>query len=192
VFSHDSSEKSDFLSTDDIRKEIQFLSTYTDNCKLQGLKEHRYKLASEVRARYPHLTSDVFNFEVDSQAGTAVFMFQFDNLILDTTYLEDCISRQYIQVAKDFFKVDRAYLFFVTPFGATSFAEAYIKERLPVEYDGYVGVLTVKQLANFLYCQALSSRKLGSVKGDLKQDFDLLLNYKFPEPPPLVVQTSLF
>ena len=169
--------------TDEIRKDIQFLSTYTDTFKLQGIKELRYQLASEPKGKYPSLISDLLNFDVADGSGSTVIMFQFDDLVIDVPYVEDCVGRGYIQLAKEFLKVDQAYLFFVAPFGATSYAEDHIKNRLPIEYKGYVGVLTVEELARFLHAQAVSSRKLGIAKGEIATEFKTLLSYPFPELP---------
>jgi hypothetical protein len=127
-----------------------------------------------------------------NESGSAVIMFQFDNLIIDSDYVEECVGRNYIQLAKEYLGVDRAYLIFVAPFGATSYAEDYIKRRLLSENRGYVGVLTVKDLAQFLYNQAISSRKLGTVKGEINKEFAQLLNYQFPTPPVMVEQQNLF
>lgn len=180
-----------FSDVDDIRKEIQFLSGYTDNFKLQGVKELRYELASKVRGKYPDLISEVFTFDIDGEAGSAVFMFEFHNLIIDAPVVESCVGRNYIRVAKEFLQVDRAYLIFVSPFGATSYAHDYIKKHLVSEYQDCVGVLTLQQLAQFLYNQAVSSRQLGTIKGEITTEFGKFLNYKFPEPPPLYEQLTL-
>lgn len=178
--------------TDEIRKDIQFLSTYTDGFKLQGIKELRYELASDPRGKYPSLISDVLNFDISDESGSAVIMFQFDDLIIDQPYVERIVGLGYIRTAKDFLKVDQAYLFFVAPFGADAYAEDHIKTRLPIEYQGYVGVLTVKELADFLYRQAESTRNLGFAKGELNTEFKQLRNYTFPEPPAIFDQPSLF
>ena len=178
--------------TDEIRKDIQFLSTYTDGFKLQGIKELRYELASDPRGKYPSLISDVLNFDISDESGSAVIMFQFDDLIIDQPYVERIVGLGYIHTAKEFLKVDQAYLFFVAPFGADAYAEDHIKTRLPIEYQGYVGVLTVKELANFLYRQAESTRNLGFAKGELNTEFKQLRNYTFPEPPAIFDQPSLF
>jgi hypothetical protein len=188
----DSQGKDCGKKTDEIRKDVQFLSTYTDNFRLQGIKELRYELASEIRAKYPHLISEVLNFEVDDRLGSTVVMFQFDDLIIEESYIEKCVGRGYIELAKEYLNVDQAYLFFVAPFGATSYAEDYIKTRLPIEYRGHVGVLTVKELAEFLYNQAMSTRRLGTMKGELTTEFKQLLNYTFPETPEIYYQPSLF
>nr|AAA25515.1 ORF [Nostoc sp.] len=179
-------------SKDDIRKDIQFLSTYTDNLKLEGVKELRFELSSELRAKYPDLTSDLFHFETDDGSKKAVIMFQFDKLIIDVEYVEQCVGRGYLQIAKESLNVDKSYLVFVAPFGATSYAEDYIRKRLSSENKGCVGVLTVQELANFLYTQAISSRKLGTAKGEINSGFKHLLTYSFPEPPVVAEQLSIF
>ncbi len=159
------------MGKDDIRKNIQFLSGYTDFFKLQGKKELTFELSSSIRARYPDLITDIFSYQDGDNIIKSIIMFQFDNLIIDADYVENCIGRGYIQVAKESLQIDSAYLIFVAPFGATSYAEDYIRRRLVSDYKGYVGVLTVKDLADFLYAQASSNRKLGTVKGAISSDF---------------------
>jgi hypothetical protein len=180
------------LSKNDVRKSIQFLSTYTDYLKLQGVKELPYQLAFTTRAKYPELTSDIFSFQTDSGIKKSVFMFQFDELIIDVDYVESCIGRGYLQIAKESWSVDNAYLFFVAPFGATSYAVDHIRNRLVSDYQGCVGVLTVKDLATYLYAQAFGSRKLGTVKGEINSAFKELLIYPFPELPLIGDQLNLF
>jgi len=180
---------------DEVRKDIQFLASYTDNFKLQGIKELPYELASDIRVRLPSLTSDILSFDVANGSGSAVIMFQFDSVIVDAPYVEDCVARGYIQLAKEVWKVDQAYLFLVAPFGATSYAESYIKTRLPIEHQGCVAVLTVKELAEFLYFQAMATRrdkKHPAAKGELTAEFNILLNYPFPIIPKIFDQPSLF
>lgn len=179
------------FSKDDIRKKIQFLSTYTDELKLQGVRELRYEIANEFRGKYPDLVSDVFSFETDFGIKRSVIMFQFDKLIIDVDYVEECIGRGYLQIAKEALKVDNAYLIFVAPFGATSYAEDYIRKRLLSEYQGCLGVLTVKDLATLLYNYAVASRNLGTVKGEITSEFKPLLTYPFPDPPLIGDQLEL-
>lgn len=181
-----------FTSSDEIRKRIQFLSTYTDLFKLEAIKELRYELANEPRGVYPPLTSQVFPFDINDESGTVVIMFQFHNLIVDLPDVKRWVGVGYIETAKEFLKVDRAYMFFVAPFGVTSYAEDYIRNRLNSDYKGYIGVLTVQDLVNFLYNQAISSRKYGKAKGEISSEFKSLLNYPFPEIPDIAEQLSLF
>jgi hypothetical protein len=114
------------MSKDDIRKNIQFLSTYTDLFKLQGKKELPYELSSNIRAKYPDLITDIFSFQSGDDVIKSAIMFQFDDLIIDASYVESCVGRGYIQIAKEYLKLDAAYLVFVAPFGATSYAEDFI------------------------------------------------------------------
>ncbi len=179
------------MTKDDIRKNIQFLSGYTDFFKLQGKKELTYELSSSIRAKYPDLITDIFSFQNGNNIIKSTVMFQFDNLIIDVDYVESCIGRGYIQIAKESLKIDNAYLIFVAPFGATSYAEDYIRKRLVSDYKGYVGVLTVKDLADFLHIQALSNRKLGTLKGGISTDFKKLSTYSFPEPPEIYEQLQI-
>ena len=179
-------------SADDLRKSIQFCSTYTDYLKLQGIKEIKREVAGQPRGQYPGLISDVLNFDVDSQRRSFVFMFQFQDLVVDMGYVQDCVGRGYIQTAQEYLDVDFAYLILIAPFGATSYAEDYIRRYLPAEYAGRVGVLTVKDLADILYDQAWNSRSLGTAKGEVTKEFSNLRNYSFPEPPAMYEQLSLF
>ncbi len=180
------------MSSDDIRKAIQFCSTYTDYFKLQGIKELSREVAGQPRGQYPSLISDVFPFEADGETGTVVLMFQFQDLVIDMDYVQECVGRGYIQTAKDSLGVDRACLIFVSPFGATSYAQDYINRYLVNGYKGYVGVLTVKELADILYDQAWNTRTLGIAKGEVTKEFSKLRAYEFPEPPPMYEQLSIF
>ena len=180
------------MSSDDIRKAIQFCSTYTDYFKLQGIKELNREVAGRVRGQYPSLISDVFSFEANGETGTVVLMFQFQDLVIDMDYVQECVGRGYIQTAKDSLGVDRACLIFVSPFGATSYAQDYINRYLVNEYKGYVGVLMVKELADILYDQAWSTRSLGTAKGEVTKEFSNLRTYEFPEPPAIYEQLRLF
>ena len=180
------------MLSDEIRKAIQFCSTYTDYFKLQGIKELNREIAGQARGQYPSLISDVFPFEANGEAGTVVLMFQFQDLVIDINYVQECVGRGYIQTAKDSLGVDRACLIFVSPFGATSYAVDYINRYLVDEYKGYVGVLTVKELADILYDQAWNARNLGTAKGEVTKEFSKLRTYEFPEPLPMYEQLSVF
>ncbi len=174
----------DGYSKDKIRKTIQFLSGYTDNFKLQGVKGLKYKIANEIKDKYPDLTSDIFSYQnIDGSEGKAVILFQFDSLIIRQSFVESCIGRSYLQIASESLGLDKAYLVFVAPFGVDSYAEDYIRTRLPIEHKGNVGVLTVKELAEFLYTQAESTRKLNTIRGELKKEFKDMISYDFPETP---------
>jgi hypothetical protein len=107
-------------------------------------------------------------------------------------YVQECVGRGYIQTAKESLGVDRACLIFVSPFGATSYAADYINRYLVNDYKGYVGVLTLKELADILYDQAWNARNLGTAKGEVTKEFSKLRTYDFPDPPPMYDQLSVF
>ena len=178
-------------SLDDLRKTFQFCSGYTDYLKLQGSKEIKIEVAGLDRAKYPHLITDILNIEINNENKKFVFMFQFQDLVIDMNYVQECIGRSYIQIAKRDLSLDFAYLIFVAPFGATSYAEDYIRRYLPSDCFGCVGVLTVKELADILYNQALNSRNLGTIKGQITKEFASLRNYLFPQPPAIYDQLNL-
>jgi hypothetical protein len=180
------------MPSDELRKAIQFCSTYTDYFKLQGIKELNREIAGQARGQYPSLISDVFPFEADGETGTVVLMFQFQDVVIDMDYVQECVGRGYIQTAKDSLGVDRACLIFVSPFGATSYAADYINRYLVNDYKGYVGVLTLKELADILYDQAWNARNLGTAKGEVTKEFSKLRTYDFPDPPPMYDQLSVF
>lgn len=180
------------VSSDELRKAIQFCSTYTDYFKLQGIKELNREIAGQARGQYPSLISDIFSFEASGETGTVVLMFQFQDLVIGMDYVQECVGRGYIQTAKDSLGVDRACLIFVSPFGATSYAQDYINRYLVNEYRGYVGVLTVKELADILYDQAWKARTLGTARGEVTREFSKLRTYEFPEPPAIYEQLGLF
>ena len=180
------------MSADDLRKAFQFCAAYTDYLKLQGIKQLTWDLAGQLRGQYPHLISEIFSFKVGTEVSNAVLILQFQDLIIDEQYIQDCVSRRYIETAKSSLGVDQACLIFVAPFGANSYAEDYIRRYLADDYKGWVGVLTVKELADILYHQAWNSRNLGTAKGEITREFSKLKDYDFPEPPSTYIQPPLF
>lgn len=180
------------MSFEDIRRKLQLCSAYTDNFKLQGIKELQRTIAGETRGQYPHLISDTVTFEVNQESGTAIFMFQVADLIWDLSELQECLGRDYITTAKSDLQIDRVYLIFLAPFGVTAPALDYIEKYLRPDYKGSVGALTVKELADSIHTQAWSTRQLGIAKGKITQEFSILQNYEFPEIPDVYEQLNIF
>ena len=75
--------------------------------------------------------------------------------------------------------------------GRLHYAEDYIYRYVPESYRGYVGVLTVKELADALYTQAWEARQLGTAKGEITKEFKELTDYDFPDPPQMYDQQEL-
>lgn len=172
------------ITAHDIQDRFQLLAGYTDNFLLRGDKQLEIPLKEKKpRTRYPHLTSNVFQFNTANGVEKAVIMFHFHNIAVDYDFLQLCIGRSYLQFAKDFLGVNYAYLILVAPLGATPEAAACIKNsnHLSSDYKDCVGVLTVNELAEFLQKQALAPREegQGTMKGKIKDKFKEFLRDPF-------------
>jgi hypothetical protein len=75
----------------------------------------------------------------------------------------------------------------VSPFGGTPDAEYYIKQDIPEELKGFLGIMTVKELAELFVKQAREERTSNLVKGEVRKNFADLLDYKIPVEPLLVM-----
>ncbi len=171
------------LSVKGIRDRIMALAGYIDidGWDFKAQKQLKYELKSS-RYKYPDF-SIILPSRIDGVEEKVLFMFMFDDLIIKEDYVENCVGRNYITYAKEHLNINHAFLFFVAPFGATPDAEAYIKEKWSEEKTkGYIGALTVKELAELLYNQARSCKKSNFVKGEIRKDFADLLTYKMPDP----------
>lgn len=176
------------MGREDIRKELAALSTWTANLKLETRTELRYSLAQSVCAKYPDLTSQVHQITVDGQSKTVVLMFHIGgSLVVDETDVESALAKQYIKRAKEHSQVDYAFLFLIAPFGATPRAEDYIRKELPEEMKGFIGVMTVKEVAELLLKQARNERKSNLIKGEARRDFEAILEYEIPDSPLLII-----
>ncbi len=152
-----------------------------DGWDFRTQKQLRYELAS-LRYKYPDF-SIMLPSVIDGVEERVLFMFMFDDLIIKEEYVESCVGRNYITYAKENLNINHAFLFFVAPFGATPDAEIYIKQKWSEEKTkGYVGALTVKELAQLLFTQARACKKSNFVKGEIRKDFADLLTYQMPDP----------
>jgi|GEM_PF-6173782 len=171
------------LSTKDIQNRIAALSTRID---IHGWEFHTQKeLCNQTvsnRTKYPDF-SITLPVNVEGRQEKAVFMFLFDDLMIDYEYVEECAGRNYLKLAKNSPEIEHTFLFFVAPFGATPDAEIYLKQDWPAEKErGFVGVLTVKELSELLIKQARNCKKSNLVKGEIKKDFKELFNYRMAAP----------
>lgn len=170
------------LTKENIREKLAALSTYTQEWKLNTQKEIRFTLRT-LRTKYPDLASELIPVNVDGEIKTALFLFQLEDLMIELEDVEDCLGRQYAKHAKGYCMPDYVYQFLVAPFGATPDAQVYIQNHLPQELKGFVGVITVKELAEFLRDQAWQERTRGLVKGEINTQFEEILKYKIPDDP---------
>jgi hypothetical protein len=171
------------LKKKDIREKLAALSTYTQGWKFDTQAELRFPLGPKTCAKYPDLMSPVIDFDVFGQKKKAVFVIQLSDFLVEVDDVEDAVGRQYVKVCRDHYKADYAFIFLVSPFGATPLTEAYIRDRLPNEMRGFFGVLTVKELADFLVKQAKDERQNNLFKGEAKKNFKELLDYSIPTAP---------
>lgn len=170
-------------STKDIRNKIAALSTHVDidGWEFRTQKELRNQTVTS-RTKYPDF-SITLPVNVEGKQERAIFMFLFDDLIIDYEYVEECAGRNYLKLAKNFSQIEHAFLFFVAPFGATPDAEIYLQQDWPAEKErGFVGALTVKELSGLLVNQARNSKKSNLVKGEIKREFKILFDYPMPDP----------
>jgi len=178
------------LGVAELKEFFALLATYTDRWVLRTDLELSSSHASD-RYGYPHLTSDAFPVEVDGQVKQAVIMFQFCDFLVDDRYVSDCDSRRYIKSAKNLPGVDLAWLFFVSPFGATPPAVSFIRQELRADSQGYIGVILVKDLASFLLAQASQTRNGNLLIGEINKKFSKLVGYEIPVVE-LAIQYDLF
>jgi hypothetical protein len=171
------------LSKKDIQDKIATLSTRIDidGWEFRTQQELRHQTINN-RTKYPDF-SITLPVNVEGRREKALFMFLFDDLMIDYGYVEECAGRNYLKLAKNFPGIEYAFLFFVAPFGATPDAEIYLKQDWPAEKErGFVGALTVKELSELLVNQARSCKKSNLMKGEIKRDFKELFDYHMPDP----------
>ena len=168
-------------------EKIVYLSSHTDYdfWRLIPRVELTYQLGNLSRAKYPDaMTGKV---PVSSSNEEAVFIFQVFQTIVDYQDIEDCaLRRRYIQIAKQSLGVDHAFLFCISPLGGTPQAYGFIQDDLPSGdrgCRGCVGILTVKELAEFYVSQIQSSKQTPLGKAYITQNFKKLLNYDIRVSP---------
>lgn len=169
-------------------KNVALLASYSpiSYWKLTLQQELSYKLGELSKVKYPNLTSGIVPFSIKDKPQTAVFMFQFcDIIVKDDDVSEYALRRRYVQIARESMNVDYAYLFLVAPFGASPSAAAFVEECLPDGINGckgYVGIITLREMLEFYLKQALNTRSQNFAKGKIKKEFDELLD-RIPSSP---------
>jgi hypothetical protein len=170
-----------------IRGRLADLSTYTKSWKFDQRLELKLPIGREERTKYPDLLSPVIEFEVDGAKKTAVFLFQLTEMLVDLEDVESVSGKNYLKVCREHYGVDYAFVFLVSPLGATPVARDFIKDHLPSEMRGFIGVMTVKDVAELLVHQAKTERKSNFEKGNVRKQFADILNYEIPEEPLLML-----
>jgi len=163
--------KSEFAS------DLVLLGAETDDWHLTPQRGLAYPEGAANQNAYPDLISQPSECIVDGQKQRVVLLFQCVDTIVDENHVKDCFYlRQYIDLVKAELKVDHALLFLVSPYGVTRYGAACIKES--DELRGCVGVITVKQLAKFLFEKAAKNKRDNIRLGKLKARFIHLMSYK--------------
>lgn len=163
---------------DAIRKSLALLSTHTANLKFETQKELSFTSSLSDRSKYPDLTSGKLKLMIDGREAEIVFLIQIQPLMTDISHVETAIGKQYIKIAKESLGVDHAFLFFVSPLGATPDAKEFIENRLPQEDKSFVGTMTVKEVAAALQDQAFRERGHNVIKGQIARQFSHLTDYE--------------
>jgi len=163
--------KSDFV------RDFVLLGAETDDWHLTYERGLAYPDGAANQNAYPDLTSRPSECFVDGKKQKVVLLFQCIDTIVDENHVKDCFYlRQYSDLVKKQLKVDHALLFLVSPYGVTQYAAGCIKES--DELRGSVGVITVKQLAKFLFEKAAENKKDNIRLGKLRSRFKHLMDYK--------------
>lgn len=135
-----------------------------------------YPKGAANRNCYPDLMTQKIECVVGDHTERVILLFQYVNSIVTERHIrEGFYLREYVGRVKESEKVEHAFLFFVSPYGVTRFAEAEIRERS--ELNSCIGVLTVKQLAKFFVDRALEG-KSSFRKADIKKQYQHLTDYK--------------
>lgn len=170
-----------------IRDKLAALSTYTKNWKFDTRAELILPVGREKRTKYPDLLSPVVEFPVDGVVKKSIFLFHLTDMLVDLPDVENVIGKNYLKICREHYDVDYAFVFLVSPLGATPVARDHIKDNLPSEMRGFIGVMTVKDVAELLVTQARSERNSNFEKGNVRKQFADILNYEIPTEPLLMM-----
>lgn len=148
------------------------------------------QLGKATKSKYPDIMSGIININNIK----SVFIFQVYEDIIRPQDVESCIARRYTRLSTKLFKVDYSFLFLVAPLGATITANEIIQDEIETGENqsyNFTGVMTIKDLANFYYQQALPDKKSPKNIGGIKKDFKPFMEYKIYSSIDQVVQLTL-
>ena len=148
------------------------------------------QLGKATKSKYPDIMSGVININNIK----SVFIFQVYEDIIRPQDIESCIARRYTRLSTKLFKVNYSFLFLVAPLGATITANEIIQDEIETGENqsyNFTGVMTIKDLANFYYQQALPDKKSPKNIGGIKKDFKPFMEYKIYSSIDQVVQLTL-
>ncbi|MEM8940329.1 MAG: KilA-N domain-containing protein [Bacteroidota bacterium] len=181
----------EFQRKERIIERIVYLSSHAvdDAWKLKPRQELSQK-GKMRKSKYPDLMSGV----IDLNGTKAIFIFQVYEDIIRTQDIDSCISRNYIKISRKIHDIDNSFLFLVSPLGAHKDVALNIQEELEDEENkayNYIGVATIKELAQFYFEQAISNKNNPRNIGNIKKDFKPFLEYKIFNPLDQAIQLSI-
>lgn len=180
-----------FTKKDRIIERVVFLSAHAkdDAWKLKPRQELQ-QLGKTKKSKYPDLMSGVI--EVNNLK--AVFIFQVYEDIVRSRDVEICVGRRYTQIAKRLFDIDHSFLFLVAPLGASNCANEIIQDEVDTGENqayNFIGIMTIKELANFYHQQATSGKGHPRNIGAINKDFRPFMDYRIYSPIDRVIQLTL-
>lgn len=172
----------DFTTKEKIIERLVLISSY-DECKPWQLVPGRelFRNGLKKNAKCPDFVSNV----IEINEKKVIFIFQIYAGVIGATNAEQIIGRKYSRIAKKQYDVDYSFLFLVSPIGANTSAKAIIEDELETE-EVNIGVLTIKQLAEFYY--GLISKSNPQNMKKINKSFKPFLEYKIFSPIQKAVQ----
>lgn len=180
-----------FTTKERIIERLVYLSCHAQDeaWKLKARQE-LYQEGDNKKAKYPDLMTDIINLGNTK----AIFIFQVYKDIVKSKDVEDCISRRYIQLAEKMHAVDNSFLLLVAPLGADRDANSIIQDELNSGKDRHydsIGIMTIKELAEFYYHQALPDKESPKNISNIKKDFNPFMEYKIHSSIDKIIQFSI-
>jgi len=167
------------------RNDIASLSWRTERWGLQVEKEISFDLEDKQQYSYPDLTSRIFLCNVKGKTKQVILIFECKDPIVDADDIRECLyTRRYISQAQRQWQVDHVFLFFVAPYGGNRYAESFLRNFLPPEYVGFVRIITVEQMTEFLLNKVNQSVQNPERKDEIRKEYEPLLEYPIPQTPP--------
>lgn len=173
------------MTEDEFRNDLASLSARTKKWRLKIEDELEFEFDDKREYSYPDLTSDIFlcSAAIGGVEQKVVFIFECKNPIVTVSHIKECIyDRKYLEAAREKYETEHIFLFFVAPLSAEPSASSYVAKRLAPDDEGYVRIISVKKMAEFLKSQIAATNP--SKKAEITKIYRKLLNYQIPRLPP--------
>lgn len=179
------------MTEDEFRDDLASLSARTKKWRLKIEDELEFEFDGDRDYSYPDLISDAFlcSADLDGVQQKVLFIFECKNPIITVSHIKECLyDRKYLEAARDKYELSHVFLFFVAPLGGEPKAFSYVDKRLAPDDDGYVRIISVKKMAEFLKAQIDVTNP--AKKAEITKLYRKLLNYQIPSIPLLPASTS--